>query len=141
MANKPTPKWSIDKNNNLVPYIKKKENTMTQEAKKQKKISNVGKSSTNSILTKQDSGDSQYSDDGADKIKCNYAVHDVNNSQKSTTNSIYINTSKNSSSSDDESEPLYAINLERCNTISGESFSVSDNDDICNNTSTVIKQT
>ena len=38
MANKPTPKWSIDKNNNLVPYIKKKENTMTQEAKKQKKV-------------------------------------------------------------------------------------------------------
>ena len=35
MDNKPTPKWSIDKDNNLIPYKKKKLNTMTQEAKKQ----------------------------------------------------------------------------------------------------------
>ena len=50
MANKPTPKWSIDKNNNLVPYKKKKENTMTQEAKKQTGNHNVSKSNTNNIL-------------------------------------------------------------------------------------------
>lgn len=139
MANKPTSKWSIDKNNNLVPYKKKKENTMTQEAKKQTGNHNVSKSNINNILKKQDSGNSLHGDDEIDKIKCDSTVHDINNSQKSTTNSIYINTSKHSSSSDDENEPVYAINLERCGNQFSESYSESDNDNVCNNPTTMIE--
>ena len=59
--------------------------------------------------------------------------------KKNKNNSTCINTRTNSTSGDDESAPLYAINLEICATLSSESFSESDNDDICNNHSTVTE--
>ena len=80
MDNKPTPKWSIDKDNNLVPYKKKKMNTMTQEAKTQadkdmigkitnsyvvdeRDITNSSSCNTNNILQTHNIGNSQQGDD------------------------------------------------------------------------------
>ena len=129
MDNKPTPKWSIDKDNNLVPYKKKKMNTMTQEAKTQ-----VGKHMIRKITNSDVVGE-----------------RDITNSSSYNTNNILQThnscsslqgddeTSTNSSSSDDESAPLYAINLERCATLFSESFSESDNDTRSNNHSTVTE--
>ena len=55
MDNKPTPKWSIDKDNNLVPYKKTKLNTMTQEAKKQ-----AGKHTDRKIIDSNMGGGNRY---------------------------------------------------------------------------------
>ena len=156
MDNKPTPKWSIDKDNNLVPYKKKKINTMTQEAKTQsgkhmigkitnsyvvdeRDITNSSSCNTNNILQTHNIGNSQQGDDETNENKFNDSVCKIDNSKKNKNNSTCINTSTYATSSDDESAPLYAINLEICATLSSESFSESDNDDICNNHSTVTE--
>ena len=129
---------------------------MTQEAKKQARkhiekkitnrnigetigVSNSNSSNSNNILRRHDSGSSLYSGDDSYKNKCNSSVDSNDNYKNNIMSSTTKNTSNNNSSSEDKSEPLYAINLERCGPLSGESFSVSDKDDICNNTSTVIE--
>ena len=156
MDNKPTPKWSIDKDNNLIPYKKEKIEHHDTGGKKQTRkhidrknpnrniwetigISNSSSSNSNNILRRHNSGSSLHSEDDSDKNKCSSSVGDNDNYKNNIINSIDKNNSKNSSSSKDESGSLYAINLERCETLSSESFSGSDNDGICNNISTVME--